>query len=797
MPRRSPAGGVRLWRSEMIPFEPGRVMPPRERFRTIVSIPAGWRLFRIDQFISIMKKILIITFIACFINAFSQQERDSVIDLDEILLKSTRVHDRDPFTHTDLKVKKIESLNLGQDLPVLLSQMPSVVTTSDAGAGVGYTGMRVRGSDATRVNVTLNGIPFNDAESHGTYWVDLPDFISSVDDIQLQRGIGTSTNGAAAFGATMSLKTGDPSPDGFAATSHSYGSFNTRKHNIRFGSGIHNGFYAQGRLSRIYSDGYIDRAFSDLKSFFTEAGYTDEHTQVKALFFGGHERTYQAWYGTPECIIDDDPAEIEAFIERNYLNDDEAENLRHSGRTYNYYTYENQVDDYLQNHYQLHFSRVVMPGLTAQISLNYTYGTGYYEQYKDGEYLSEYFNNSADGEQGDVVRRKWLANDFYAMVYSLNYKNKKIDLSFGGGYNRYEGRHFGKIIWDSFPSAIPTGTEYYRNKGDKDDFNTYLKTSLLFDSGWRLSGDVQIRTVNYKTTGITADLLPASVDAEYVFFNPKAGISYQWNRIKSAYLSAAIGHREPNRDDLVKNPLKPVPEKMLDIETGYRTRSGSWYSEVNFYFMGYRDQLVLTGALDDVGDPIRQNVKDSYRTGIEWQGTYNPGGKWAFTATAAISRNKISSYDHYVYDTQYDPATWETVSTAAVVTTYHDTDISFSPPVVAGGTASYHPWDNLELKLISKYVGKQYLDNTSNDDKSLDPYWVNNLNISYSVKTSLFDEWNVYLLFNNILNRLYESNGYTYSYYYRPVGSQAPPVTENFYYPQAGFHLIGGVSIKL
>ena len=745
-----------------------------------------------------MKKYIVLLWvISMSIHLYSQEEKekDTIVQLEEVLLKSTRAHKKSPFTYTNIKREKIEPVNLAQDLPVLLDMMPSVVSTSDAGAGVGYTGMRIRGSDATRINVTLNGIPFNDAESHATYWVDLPDFVSSVEEIQMQRGVGTSTNGAAAFGATLALKTAEPSKEAYARTTHSYGSFSTRKHNFAIGSGMHKGFYAEGRLSRVYSDGYIDRAFSDLSSFFTETGYKDKNTHVKALFFGGHEKTYQSWYGTPQCIIDNDPDEIEAFIERNYLDDEEAENLRNSGRTYNYYTYKNQVDDYTQKHYQLHFVHTFSPQISLQTSLNYTHGAGYYEQYKKGEDFTDYFPNSTEDDSGDVIRRKWLDNDFYAVLYSLNYNDKKWDVSFGGGYNDYHGEHFGRIIWDSFSQEVTSGKEYYNNTGEKKDWNMYLKSSYKPAERWSLFVDSQIRMINYRAEGLTSDLLQTAVAEEYYFFNPKAGVSYSPSPVENIYLSLAVSHREPNREDLVKNPLHPVPEKMLDIESGYRYSKAGFSSEVNLYFMGYKDQLILTGALDDVGNPVRQNVDKSYRTGMEVQLGYKISDRWKASMNATFSRNKIDEYKHYVYDTQYDPDTWETLSYEPVVTTYHHTDMSYSPSVISAAKVTYMPLDGLSMSWMSKYVSKQYLDNTSSEDKVIKPYWVNDIQVGYDMQPSFADKISFQLLLNNIFNRLYESNGYTYSYYYRPVGSDAPPVMENFYYPQAGFHFLMGVGV--
>ncbi len=746
-----------------------------------------------------LKKVFLfgLLILAVRISAQNEQVKDSVIPLEEVLLTATRLKDNAPFAHTNVSHKELETINLAQDLPILIAQMPSVVTTSDAGAGVGYTGIRVRGSDATRVNVTLNGIPYNDAESQGTYWVDLPDFTSSVEDIQLQRGVGTSTNGSGAFGASLSLKTLEASEKSYARTTQSFGSFNTRKHNISIGSGMHKGFYAEGRMSKIYSDGYIDRAFSDLFSFFTETGFKNKKTHIKAIVFGGKENTYQSWYGTPEAVVRGDSLGIEAFIARNYPSEAEAENLRTAGRTYNHYMYDNQVDNYHQNHYQLHFSHTFSGEITANISFNYTKGKGYYEQYKDGEKLGDYFPESADaGAEGDVIRRKWLDNDFYAVVYSLNYNKDKLHASLGGGYNIYKGGHFGRIIWDSFPVTLPIRKEYYNNTGDKTGATLYAKASYKFTDNLSFYSDAQIRNITYKASGLSADLYAIHVAEDYTFFNPKMGLNYRIDNGNSAYLSFAVANREPNRDDLVKNPATPKPERLFDWETGYRYKDTGLYALANLYFMNYKDQLILTGALDDVGDPVRQNVADSYRAGVEIQAGYTFSNVLKLDANASLSRNKIKSYDHIVYDTQYDPDTWETVSYEPVITTYQNTDISFSPNLIAAATISYSPQEDISLRLISKYVGKQYLDNTSDDAKVIAAYGITNFNASYTLKPKWINAIAFNLLVNNIFDKKYVSNGYTYSYYYRPAGSDDKPISEVFYYPQAGTNFLLGIHLS-
>ncbi|MBD3891465.1 TonB-dependent receptor [Olleya marilimosa] len=726
-----------------------------------------------------------------------ESDSTKITKLDEVLLSATRAKDKTPVAFSNITKEGLESINLGQDLPVLLDQLPSVVTTSDAGAGVGYTGIRVRGSDATRVNVTINGIPYNDQESQGTFWVNMPDFVSSVEDIQLQRGVGTSTNGSGAFGASLNLKTLNPSTDGYATTTNAVGSFGTRKHNISIGSGIKNNFYAEARLSNIQSDGYIDRARADLNSYYTEAGFVNEKTSIKAIVFGGKEETYQSWYGTPEAVVNNDLEGIQAFIDRNYPSDAEAENLLNSGRTYNFYTYDNEIDSYQQTHYQLHASHQFNAMFSANISGNFTRGKGYYEQYKDDEELGDYFPNNANAsDEGDVIRRRWLDNNFTAIVYSLNYQKNNLNLYLGGGYNSYKGDHFGEVIWDSFEAPIPVRSNYYFSYGDKQDFNTYLKAEYNINSNLFALLDLQYRTVDYKSVGTSSDLLDINVKKTYNFFNPKMGLTYRINNYSNVYGSYAVGNREPNRDDLTKNPITPVSEQLHDFEFGYKLQNSNFYLNANLYYMDYKDQLVLTGDLDDVGDPIRQNVADSYRAGIEIQTGYKLSDKFRIDANATFSQNKIKAFDYIVYDTQYDPNTYDTVSYEAVVTTYEDTDISFSPNVIFGSTLTYSPIKNANIALLSKYVGQQYLDNTSSDSKSMDGYFVNNLNLSYRIKPTWIKEVAFNVLVNNVFNNKYVSNGYTYSYFYRPENSNDAPITENFYYPQATTNFLAGVTLK-
>ena len=551
---------------------------------------------------------------------------------DEVIINATRVSEDAPATATNVSKEEIEKNNLGQDIPYLLQQTPSVVTTSDAGAGIGYTGIRIRGSDASRINVTINGVPLNDAESHGVFWVNMPDLASSLESIQIQRGIGTSTNGAGAFGATINMETTGIEKDAYAEINNSVGSFNTRKHTVKVGSGlINNRFQFESRLSQLNSDGYIDRASSNLKSYYLSGAYYGEKTIIKAITFGGKERTYQSWYGTPESRINGNIEDMKTHASNEGLDDFRVSNLLNSGRTYNYYLYENQVDNYNQDHYQLHFSHEFSKKVIANLSLHYTKGEGYYEELKFDEDLSDYnldpvITGFDTINSSNLVRRRWLDNDFYGFTYSINYKaNKKLDFTLGGGLNNYDGDHFGRIIWSQFASNSFLTKEYYFNTGEKLDGNAYLKTNFKANDKLNLYADVQARMINYKVEGTDNDQRMLEVEEDFLFINPKVGANYKVNERLQAYLFAGISNREPNRADFIdQNPNTPKneankAETMTNIEAGIDFKANRYKLAANLYFMDYENQLVNTGQLNDVGSPIRQNVDNSYRAGIELQ----------------------------------------------------------------------------------------------------------------------------------------------------------------------------------
>ncbi|MEQ8623490.1 MAG: TonB-dependent receptor [Vicingaceae bacterium] len=708
---------------------------------------------------------------------------------DEVIISSTRSSSEAPATATTVSKAEIEKNNLGQDIPYLLQQTPSVVSTSDAGAGVGYTGIRIRGSDASRINVTVNGIPLNDAESHGTFWVNMPDFASSLESVQIQRGLGTSTNGAAAFGASLNLETTGLNEKAYGEINNSFGSFNTRKHTVKVGSGlIDEHFVFEGRLSTIKSDGYIDRASSDLKSYYLSGGYYGEKTIIKAITFGGAERTYQSWYGTPESRIENDVEGMLEHAANEGLSDRRTRNLLNSGRTYNYYLYENQVDNYNQDHYQLHFSHEFSKKLTANLSLHYTKGEGYFEEFKSDEDLSFYELDDViiGGDtitSTDLIRRRWLDNDFYGFTYSVFYKvNSKLNFNLGGGLNNYEGDHFGEVIWAQFASnSFPT-ENYYFNKATKLDGNSYLKANFRPIDDLLIYADLQVRHINYEVDGIDNDQRLLDIDESYNFVNPKLGANFTIDENTSVYAFMAIGNREPNRADLVdQDTAANKAETMRNIEIGFERQERKYRVAVNAYLMDYDNQLVATGRLNDVGSPLRQNVNRSYRRGVEIQVGFVLSKKLSWNLNGTFSQNKIENFNEITYD--------YTSGFDVIAEELGTTDIALSPEVIAASEISYRPIENVELALMSRYVGEQYLDNSSNENRKLDAYFVNDVRVQYEIPSKLIKTVKLQLLVNNVFSEKYSSNGYTYSYI---VGDK---FTENFYYPQAFRNYLVGLSL--
>jgi iron complex outermembrane receptor protein len=710
---------------------------------------------------------------------------------DEVIVSATRVTDREGMAYSNVTAEALQKQNLGQDLPVLLNFTPSMVTTSDAGAGVGYTGMRIRGSDATRINMTINGIPYNDPESQGAFFVNMPDFASSVSSIQVQRGVGSSTNGAGAFGATVNINTNEFRREAYAELNNSYGSFNTWKNTVKVGSGLlKDRFTVDARLSRISSDGFVDRASSNLKSFYLSGAYFGKKSYVRANVFSGKERTYQAWNGVPEAKWKGDREGVLSYIGRNWLNDRDASNLLNSdSRTYNAYWYENETDNYQQDQFQMLSSHSLSNAWTLNVNAFYVRGAGYYEQYKDDAKLSNYLlapvTLGGDTlERSDLVRQRWLDNHYYGTTFSLEYNRfKKLSFNLGGGWNQFDNDHYGEVVWARFASNGAPRHRYYYGQGLKTDFNLYGKLYYQVTPTLNLYGDLQYRSVDYRVNGTDNDQNVLSVDTELSFWNPKVGFTVDLKEKGSLYASFSVGNREPNRNDFVdaRPGFAPKHETLYDWEGGYRLKVNKLALNANLYVMDYRNQLVMTGQLNDVGSAIRVNVPKSYRAGVELEAAWAISKRVNWNANVTFSQNKIREFTEYVYN--YDSETHDAIS-------HGKTDISFSPTAIAGSQLNVGLVKGLELALLTKYVGAQYLDNTSDATRQLDAYWTNDLRLSWTVKPSWAKSLQLIGLINNVLNERYASNGYTYGY-----RSEGAHIQENFYFPQAGTNFMVGVNI--
>ena len=715
-----------------------------------------------------MKRILLAVFFISNILYSQEKIIDTVQgtkqNLDEVIVKGIRAKFSSPISYSNIYKEKLKNKNLGQDLPILLNFLPSVVTTSDAGAGIGYTGIRVRGVSPQSTNITINGIPFNDPESMGTFWVNLPDFTSSIQSLQLQRGIGTSTNGSGAFGASINISTDNISQTPYAEISSSFGSFNTRKNTIKFSTGkINDVFEFSGRFSKIDSDGYVDRAYSDLKSYFIQGTYLKGSTLIKAISFAGHEKTYQSWYGL--------------------TMDQLKENRRQ-----NPYTYENEIDNYKQDHYQLHWNEKINNFWSFNLGLNYTYGRGYFEQYREDDNIDTYggivsSDTNLNGEKTDttdLIRRRWLDNDFYVFNSSLNFVKNKIDLTISSSYSSYVGDHFGEVIWArTFSSNGKIRDRYYEGLGEKKDLSFFTKLLYSIDEKIEFYSDLQYRNVKYNTSGTTSDLVNMVIDKSYGFFNPKIGLSYKLNPNSLLYVSYARANREPNRTDYESNP-DIQPERLNDIEFGWRLRNKNMSLNLNSYFMLYDEQLILTGEIDDVGNPKRTNSGSSYRIGLEIENRINISELFSFETNLTLSSNKNKNIFSMVDGALYN---------------YGKTNISFSPSFVGSNAIIYQPSEKISLSLLSKYVGKQYMGNTDQPNSILESYFVNDLNITYSLKPEkIFQSISINFLINNILNKEYISNGYYYTYDDTwSVPGQIKTLDGAGYYPQATRNFLAGL----
>ena len=706
-----------------------------------------------------MKNIFFLLFIFCFTINAQQIATDTleIQNLEEVIVSSVRAKENLPIAFNNISKDELSKRNLGQDIPILLNFLPNVVTTSDAGAGIGYTGIRIRGINSQSTNVTINGIPYNDAESLGTFWVDLPDFSSSVENLQVQRGIGTSVNGSSAFGASINILTDKIAEKSFFESSNTVGSFNTIKNNFKFSTGLlNNSFEFSGRLSKIDSDGYIDRASSNLKSYFLQFSYKKNKTLLKFLNFGGHEITYQAWNGIDLLTLENNRTYNPSGL---YFDLDGNEKF-----------HENEVDNYKQDHFQFHWTQSISNNLTSSLALNLTNGRGFYEQYNE------------NGNE-DYITRKWLDNQFFVFNYNLNYTTANNNLTFGSTYSEYDGDHFGETIWAQNSGDIQFTDLFYNGNGLKKDFSNFIKTVYQLSDGLSIYADFQLRKIDYVTTGSTSNVDELAVDKSYSFFNPKAGFNYNFNNENKAYFSVSRAYREPTRSDF-ENNLDIQPEELIDYELGWQFNNKNLIFSTNFYFMNYKNQLVLTGALDDVGTPVRENSGKSFRKGVEFESVYSLNKKFVFSGNLSLSKNKnidyISNFDGQVIN-------------------LGDTDISFSPELISSLNVSYTPKQNLNINLLYKYVGEQFLSNTESSVSKLDSYMTTDINIIYKFESpKYFSEVIITAMINNIFNKKYVANGYYYTYDDTwSVPGAVTTIEGTGYYPQAIRNFLFGVVLRL
>ena len=684
---------------------------------------------------------------------------------EEVFVNATRAGERTPMAYSTVTKEDISKNNIAQDIPYLLGYTPSLVVSSDAGTGVGYTNINIRGTDVKRINVTIDGVPVNDAESHGVWWVDLPDLASSTDNIQIQRGVGTSTNGAGAFGATINFQTTNLNREPYAEVNSSYGSFNTSKNTINFGTGLINKKFAiDARLSKIWSDGYIDRAFSDLKSFYISGTMYGETSILKLMIFSGVEHTYQAWDGVPKDSLA-------------------------THRTYNIHNYKNETDNYWQDNYQLHYSKEISSNISANAALHYTHGQGYYENLiQNSKYSS--FNlpnaifNTDTITSSDFITQRWLRNDFYGFTYSLNYRKDKISTIIGGGWNQYLGNHFGDIIWAKTVTYNNDSYRWYQGTGNKKDLNTFLKINYSLTNKLNLYTDLQFRNINYSIGGFDENLKDVTQNHKYNFFNPKAGFTYNLDEKQKVFSSFGVSQREPDRDDFIDaDPGKtPVPEKLFDYEAGYEFHSSILMLKGNLYYMFYHDQLILTGKINNVGATILTNVPKSYRQGIEIETGIQIFENLNWYENLTISRNIIPVFEDLTDN-------WDNSLQDKEI--LKNKTISFSPSIIAGSVIDYYPFNNFHLSLNTKYVGKQYIDNTQNTERMLKAYLVQNISFLYTIKSKIFKEMTCQFVVNNLFDKMYETNAWVYKY----IEEGSLHVMDG-YFPQAGINCMVKFEIK-
>lgn len=700
--------------------------------------------------------------------------------LREVLVKDAWANDKTPMTFKNLATKVLKANDFAQDMPYLLQQTPSVVASSDAGNGVGYSGIRIRGTDPTRINVTINGIPYNDSESQGVYWVNINDILSSTENIQIQRGVGTSTNGAGAFGATINLNTNQLHEKAYGEAIATIGSFGTQRRTVKWGSGtLKSGLNFEGRWSHAQSDGYIDRAASDLKSQEIGATWLLKRASLRFNIIAGNEKTYQAWYGVPFQYI-------------------------RSNRTYNPAgterlgsPYDNQVDNYFQKHFQLFYNQQITQKWSSSLALHLTRGFGYYEEYKAAQSFSKYtLPNVKIGDstitETDLVRRRWLDNWFYGSVFGLKYEGEKVNFTFGGGYNEYKGKHFGEIIWgQTLPAIAQNDYRWYDNDAFKRDFNTYSKINYAINDAFSLYVDMQYRHLGYNFIGKDRNGKDLSQTARFNFFNPKLGATFQINPKSNIYLSYAKAHREPNRNDFVNSTIdsRPKAESLDNVELGFKNKTAKLNYGANLYFMKYKDELVLTGKINDVGEFTRINVPSSHRIGIEMEGSYH-WDKLNLAGNLTLSQNKIKSYTEYIDN-------WDTGTQIAKA--HNNTNIAFSPNAIASTNVAYSFLKYKKIvcsaEWLTKYVGKQFLDNANDELATLPAYFQNDVRLRFSLLNGKYGTVDLALQVNNLFNANIINNGWVYRYAsgvdyssydaYTTKSNIANQYAQIGYYPQA------------
>jgi iron complex outermembrane recepter protein len=703
------------------------------------------------------------------------------LETGEVIISATRAGEHSPLAYSTLSTEDLKKRNTGQDIPFVLGLTPSLVETSEAGTGIGYTSLRIRGTDANRINVTIDGIPLNDPESQQVFWVDLPDLSSSVDNIQVQRGAGTSSNGAGAFGATVSIQTRSPENEPLASVSSTFGSFNTFKNTITASTGLLSDRFAfMLRLSDLHSDGYVKRTWSDHRSAYLSGVYRSEKWRLQANIILGEEHTGISWWGNPKDSLKSDRRYNPAGEYR-----DENGNIKY---------YDNESDNYLQNHYQLLYSLRINQKLNFNAALHYTSGKGYYEEYKDDAALSDYgIGNIEIGDSlisaTDLIRRKWMKNSFTGMVWSLKYKASKIDAILGGGLNYYAGDHFGRIIWMRNAGNLEKDYQWYTGIGNKQEMSIYAKADYSPGNLVSLFGDLQFRNVLYRIKGIDDDLKVLDIKHNFNFFNPKTGVYLSINSRQNAFLSFSLAHREPTRTDYTEaagDPLAtPEAETLYDIESGYKYNSGKYAFMLNLYGMYYDKQLVPTGELSSTGYPIMTNVDRSYRAGAEFSASIHPAQLFSWDLSLTLSRNKI--LDFIEYFTDYNTSDWSSEYRSRSLGTV---DIAYSPTVIGSSDIRISPIKKLDIHFISKYVGRQFFDNTMSSDRILDPYMVNNLMLSFNPAVNVFKDTEIQLLVNNIFDSKYENNAYGGNWY-----EDGKEKTWAYYFPQAGINFMARLNI--